>query len=242
MPQRWAMWMAVYGELRFASHHDMMRVVERTLLRANVPLRYTQGFSPRVILSLSFPRPVGVTTKEDLLVLSLDSPMLRQDLLDTSNQHCPEGLQFIEATRLETKETPSPVECTYEIHVPHDKTANVSQAVKNFSTCDSFPLQRTKSPKRRTNREPIVRTLDLKLMIDSVEFDGETLSWRQTPHQTLWARPNEAMQALGLEPEGDMASLTRTSLTFKGLDQCSGSDTEPGDEPENNTTCLTESE
>jgi radical SAM-linked protein len=236
------MWMAVYGDLRFASHHDMMRVVERTLLRANIPLRYTQGFSPRVILSLSFPRPVGVATKKDLLVLSLDSPMLRQDLLTASNQHCPEGLKFVDAVCLKTKETPTAVECTYEIRVPHDKTGDVTQALENFSTRDSFPLQRTKPPKRRTHREPTIRTIDLKLMIDSVEFDGEMLTWRQIPHQTLWARPNEAMEALGLDPEGNMASLTRTSLTFKGLDQCSGSDSDPCDEPKNNTTCLTESE
>ena len=220
MPQRWAMWMAVYGDLRFASHHDMMRVVERTLLRAGLPLRYTRGFSPRVVLSLSFPRPVGVATKRDLLVISLDSPVPREELLAVTNRHCPEGLKFADATLLESKAAPTAVQCTYEIPVPPDKTGVVARSVEDFSTRRSYPVQRTKPSKRR-GREPATSTIDLKLLVDSVEFDGEILTWRQMPSETLWARPNEAMEALGLETDGNMAFVTRTSLTFEGLNEYS---------------------
>ena len=217
MPQRWAMWMAVYGDLRFASHHDMMRVVERTLLRANLPLRYSQGFSPRAVLSLSFPRPVGVATKRDLLVISLETPVLRDQLLTAANRHCPEGLKFADATHLETKAPPRAVECTYEVPVPPDKVREVAQAVENFSARRSCPVRRSKPPKRRGRREATTRTIDLKFLVDSVEFDGAILSWRQMPSETLWARPNEAMEALGLGSGGEMAFVTRTSLTFQEL-------------------------
>jgi len=236
LPQRWAMWMAVYGDLRFASHHDMMRVIERTLLRANLPLKYSQGFSPRALLSLSFPRPVGIATKRDLLVTTLDSPMVRQELLAAANRHCPEGLKFVDATLLESKATPMPVECTYQIPVSAEKTDAVARAVEHFSAQDSYTVQRSKPPKRRGRRaqgEPVTRILDLKLLVDNVEFDGETLSWRQAPHQTRWAKPTEAMQALGLDPTGDMALVTRTSLTFQELNEYSGEPDEKIDgEPE----------
>ena len=239
MPQRWAMWMAVRGDLRFASHHDMMRVVERTLLRGKLPLKYSQGFSPRAIMSLAFPRPVGVAAKRDLLVIFLDSSMLRQELLAKTNRCCPKGLTFTDATRLETKATPQPAECTYQIPIPSDKADAVARVVENFSAQDSYPIQRTKPPKRRgrgrrdERGEPIARTLDLKLLIDHVEFDGATLSWRQRPHQTLWAKPTEAMDALGLDPAGDLAFVTRISLTFQDLNEYSGDpDDKTAGEPE----------
>ena len=221
------MWMAVYGDLRFASHHDMMRVVERTLLRANLPLRYSQGFSPRAVLSLSFPRPVGVATERDLLVTALETPVLRQELLAAANRHRPQGLKFVDATLLETKTAPIPAECTYEIPVPAEKADAVARAVEHFSARDSYSVQRTKPPKRRgrgARGEPVTvtRALDLKLLVDKVEFDGETLSWRQAPHQSRWAKPTEAMQALGLDPTGDMAMVTRTSLIFQELNEYSG--------------------
>jgi radical SAM-linked protein len=230
------MWMAVCGDLRFASHHDMMRVIERTLLRANLPLRYSQGFSPRAVLSLSFPRPVGVATRRDLLVAALDSPVVRHELLAAANRHCPEGLNFVDATLLESKATPIAVECTYQIPVPAEKTDAVTRAVEHFSARDTFTVQRTKPPKRRGRRvqgEAVTRTLDLKLLVDNVEFDGETLSWRQAPHESRWAKPTEAMQALGLDSAGDMALVTRTSLVFQGLNEYSGEPDEKIDgEPE----------
>lgn len=224
------MWMAVYGDLRFASHHDMMRVIERALLRANLPLRYSQGFNPRAVLSLSFPRPVGVATKHDLLVISLETPVPRDRLLTAANRHRPEGLKFLDAIRLETKTPPKPTECTYEIPVPPDKTGAVARSVKNFSALDSCPVQRTKPPKRRGRREATTRTIDLKLLVDNVEFDGAILSWRQTPSETLWARPSEAMEVLGLESVGEMARVTRTSLTFQGLSEQRREGDEPGGE------------
>jgi len=243
LPQRWAMWMAVYGDLRFASHHDMMRVVERTLLRANLPLRYSQGFSPRAVLSLSFPRPVGVATKRDLLVTALETPVLCEELLAAANRHCPEGLQFVDATLLETKATPRAVECTYEVPVPSDKAREVARAVENFCARRSCPVQRTKPPKRRGRREATTRTIDLKLLVDRVEFDGAILTWRQMPHETLWARPNEAMEALGLGSGGEMALVTRTSLRFQGLSESAGDGggRACGD-PEATERTLTESE
>jgi radical SAM-linked protein len=233
------MWMAVCGDLRFASHHDMMRVVERTLLRAKLPLKYSQGFSPRAIMSLAFPRPVGVATKSDLLVLSLESPILRQELIDITNRCCPKGLTFPDAIRLETKATPQPAECSYQITIDADKTDAVVRAVENFSAQETYTIQRIKPPKRRGRgrnsepSEPITRILDLKLLIDQVEFDGATLSWTQKPHQTRWAKPTEAMKALGLDPVGDLAMVTRTSLTFQELNEYSGdADDETSSEPE----------
>jgi len=219
------MWMAVRGDLRFASHHDMMRVIERTMLRANLPLRYSQGFSPRAIMSLAFPRPVGVATESDLLVITLDMSVLRQELLGAINRRCPDGLEFTDAVRLENKATPQPSRCDYRIAVPQDKTDAVAGAVADFSNRDTCLIQRTKPPKRRGRRlhsEPIVRTLDLKLLIDQVEFDGTVLSWSQIPHETRWAKPTEAMGALGLDPAGDLALVTRTSLKFRELNEYNG--------------------
>src|ERR1700756_418971 len=43
------------GDLRFVSHHDLMRSFERMLRRAGLPFRSTSGFNPkpRLIFALS---------------------------------------------------------------------------------------------------------------------------------------------------------------------------------------------
>lgn len=59
----------IAGRLRFLSHAETMRVFERACMRAGVPVKYSQGFNPHPKLSLPLPRPVGVASDEELLVL-----------------------------------------------------------------------------------------------------------------------------------------------------------------------------
>ena len=59
------------GLLRFLSHAETLRVFERACVRAGVPVKYSQGFNPHPKLSLPLPRPVGVASDDELLVLRL---------------------------------------------------------------------------------------------------------------------------------------------------------------------------
>lgn len=59
------------GLLRFLSHAETLRVFERACVRAGVPVKYSQGFNPHPKLSLPLPRPVGVASDDELLVLKL---------------------------------------------------------------------------------------------------------------------------------------------------------------------------
>ncbi len=57
--------------LRFLSHAETLRVFERACARAGLPVKFTEGFNPHPKLSLPLPRPVGVESAEELLVLRL---------------------------------------------------------------------------------------------------------------------------------------------------------------------------
>ncbi|UCG84296.1 MAG: DUF2344 domain-containing protein, partial [Dehalococcoidia bacterium] len=53
--------------LKFISHLDMMRLWQRALRRADIPLAYSQGFSPHPRLSLAAPLAIGVTSSAELM-------------------------------------------------------------------------------------------------------------------------------------------------------------------------------
>jgi len=211
------MWMEVYGDLRFASHHDMMRAIERTLLRGSVALRYTQGFNPHPILSLVCPKPVGIAARRDLLVVSLDAATTREELLAAANRRCPEGLKFPDAEPIPGKAGPLPVRCSYEMDIPQSKVRTVTEAVSQWSGRRSLPIKRMKPAPRRdpTARPAEGRTIDLKALVGDVRIAGSALRWNQMPHGGLWARPGEVLEALGLDPRCDLAAVTRTGLTLR---------------------------
>ena len=59
------------GAMRFLSHAETSRVFQRACVRAGIPVRYSQGFNPHPRLSLPLPRPVGVESEDELLVVKL---------------------------------------------------------------------------------------------------------------------------------------------------------------------------
>lgn len=88
------------GALRAISHRDLIQVLTRALRRSHLPLRYSEGFSPRPKISFAPPLPVGVNGRTELLDAELTRPHSPDDFLVIANRHVPGGLSFIGAESL----------------------------------------------------------------------------------------------------------------------------------------------
>ena len=60
------------GNAIWVSHLDLMRVFQRSFQRAKLPLKHSQGFNPRPIVSIALPLSVGVESKCELLDFELE--------------------------------------------------------------------------------------------------------------------------------------------------------------------------
>jgi radical SAM-linked protein len=84
------------GRLRFVSHRDFARALERALRRADVPMAFSAGFNPHPKISYLGAAPTGVASEAEYLELSLmrriEPAVLRQGL----NDAMPEGLDVVE--------------------------------------------------------------------------------------------------------------------------------------------------
>jgi radical SAM-linked protein len=59
------------GRLRFASHRDLARTLERALRRANVPMAFSAGFSPHPKISYIGAAPTGSASEAEYLEIGL---------------------------------------------------------------------------------------------------------------------------------------------------------------------------
>ena len=71
------------GTMKFIGHLDVMRYFQKVMRRADVDIRYSEGFSPHQIMSFASPLGVGMESRGeyvDIEVLSTDSSkeMLRR--------------------------------------------------------------------------------------------------------------------------------------------------------------------
>lgn len=85
------------GRARFISHLDLMRVFQRAFYRAELPLRYTQGFNPHVVLSIALPLSVGQAGLREILDLGMVGSVDLAVLPERLNALLPEGVAVLSA-------------------------------------------------------------------------------------------------------------------------------------------------
>ncbi len=83
-------------ELKYISHLDLMRLWQRALRRAHIPLAYSQGFSPHPKLSLAAPLAIGVTSSGELMDIFLDHRVSPHFFINAVSKQLPPGIDISE--------------------------------------------------------------------------------------------------------------------------------------------------
>jgi radical SAM-linked protein len=97
------------GKIRFTSQRDVARMWERALRRAELPLAYTEGFSPRPQLSFGLALPTTCESLAEYLDVVLDEQRSETasvsvaDLPDRMSGLLPDGLLVTDAAQVERR-------------------------------------------------------------------------------------------------------------------------------------------
>lgn len=89
--------------VRFVSHLDILRLLQRAFRRAGVPLSYSQGFNPHPLLSFATALSTGYTSGAEWIDVKLDKDMDTDDFLSSVNAALPVGFEFKEAYAVEDR-------------------------------------------------------------------------------------------------------------------------------------------
>ena len=177
-------------------------------------MRYTQGFNPHPILSLALPRAVGVTSRDDLWVLTLDEDRTGELIADAlATAAMPEGLCVLGAREIPVKATPQPIVATYELTIEPEWASDLTARTTELLTQDAWPVERKKKPKGRGRQAPQFKTIDLRVSIEHLAIEGSTLHFAIRSTIIPSARPKEILSLLGL-PDSAIANLTRTGAVY----------------------------
>ena len=198
-------------ELKFISHLDIIRLWVRAMRRANIPLEYTEGFSPHPRISLAAPLSVGVTADNELMDISITKIVSAHWFMDTVNRQLPDGLKVLEATPISPNvpSLQSQVRFTqYQVEVKTDKSEEETKtAIDNLLAAESIPWHH----ERDTGR----KSYDLRSLIDDIwliEFKPSfgVLGMRLRCDETGSGRPEQVALALGFTEYPE--SIQRTKL------------------------------
>ena len=84
------------GRLRFSSHRDFQRALERALRRADVPIAYSAGFTPHPKVSYAGAAPTGAASEAEYFEIGLAAPCEPERLRVALDESLPPGLDVLE--------------------------------------------------------------------------------------------------------------------------------------------------
>lgn len=169
--ERWALTYRVGGDVRYISHHDTLRMFERALARAALPVRFTQGFNPHPKLSLPLPRPVGVASDCETAVIEFVEALEAADLLGALGAQMPEGIELKDAQRLAPGQRLQPASVTYRLRISGREPDAIDRLIDELLTSDTLCVERI-GPAHEAPRTVDIRPYLAELCStpDGVEF------------------------------------------------------------------------
>lgn len=88
------------GNMKFIGHLDIMRYFQKVMRRADVDIRYSEGFSPHQIMSFAAPLGVGLTGSGEYLDIEVLSTDSSAEMVKRMNETMVEGMQILSYKRL----------------------------------------------------------------------------------------------------------------------------------------------
>ena len=88
------------GTLKFIGHLDVMRYFQKVLSRSALPVKFTQGFHPHMIMTFASPLGVGLTSDGEYMDFELEEELSREEILTALQAAVTDGFSVSEVTIL----------------------------------------------------------------------------------------------------------------------------------------------
>lgn len=203
--------------VRYVSHLDYARTVERAVRRSKLPAAYSEGFNPHMKLAFASALSVGVASESEYLDIELSTAVDAAAVGEALAGQLPPGIAVGRVRQISAGHAALMAVvnlAAYRVAVPLPAAAAAAAlaAVQGFNAAAAVPYVR-ESPKGR-------REIDMKNFVAAIAAtggpDGLELVFevRITPAGSV--KPTEVIDVLaknfGLPADPDAALATRTGL------------------------------
>jgi radical SAM-linked protein len=213
------------GRLRFASHRDLARALERALRRAQVPMAFSAGFTPHPKISYLGAAPTGAASEAEYLEIGLAERRDPDAVRAALDAALPADIAVLEAVEAAagTGSLADRIDAAlWRVELPGVEPADLGRAVEAFLARESVEVaKRTKNG---------LRDVDARAAVTSASAAGEAgcailqVVVRQV---TPAVRPDDVLAALAAVADLRPPSPPRAVREAQGRLDDSGSVADP---------------
>ena len=182
------------GAMKFIGHLDIMRYFQKAMRRAEIDIRYSEGFSPHQIMSFAAPLGLGLTSNGEYMDIEVNSMADCESLKKALNQVMAEGIQILSCHRLEdtAKNAMSIVAAAdytltfRDSAVPGDLPGFLNGLLEFYGKDQIRIVKKTKKGEKE---------MDLKPLIYDLQIRGEAVFLKVSAGSSCNIKPELVMEA-----------------------------------------------
>jgi radical SAM-linked protein len=193
------------GQAKYFGHLELVRIFLRAISRAEIPIKFTQGFHPKPKISFEDPLPVGLEGLNEKFYVSLRGDVEAQRIVGQLNKHLPKGIRVLTCQLAPAKPVSNGVTSATYLVTKKDGFFN-EKDLTCFKNKKQLIVTRT-GPKGKT------KNIDLKDMVLKIELPEPNrlkMILKKEPGRTV--RPFEVVEKIFFMPMEQIKQATIVKL------------------------------
>ena len=93
------------GKVKYVGHLDTMRLFQRAIKVADLPVSYSQGFSPHSLVYFALPLAVGMSSEGEYMEIVMHEVVPPQEVKERLQKVMVDGITLLDAYEVEEKST-----------------------------------------------------------------------------------------------------------------------------------------
>ena len=168
------------GVMKYVGHLDTMRFFLFFLRRAQIPIRYSEGFNPHQIMSFASPLGVGITSSGEYMDVELKEEIDPDQAMETLNGTMVEGVRILDFFYLPDgcENAMSSVKAAaYRLNYKHPEQCPFSlQEMQEFlrdfyiNPAEIMIVKKTKKGERELDLKPLIYRFEVKSDADGALY------------------------------------------------------------------------
>ncbi len=189
---------ATHRTLAYVSVLELGTIWERTLRRARIPVRYSQGFNPRPRLQFAAPLPVGCGGAAELMDFLMDEAWEAERIAAALEGKTPPDLHVLQVATVPEDEpalSEQLVAAEYRVGLREVDPGTVQAAARNFLAAEEVIVEKRG---RRKGKTYDLRALVYELSVEEAPAPWVHLWMRVSALPGATGRPDVVLRALNL--------------------------------------------
>jgi radical SAM-linked protein len=166
-------------DIKFVSHLDLLRTIQRVVRRSQLPVEYSKGFNPHMSTSLAQPLSVGMYSTGEYMDIVLTEPVEESKIIADFNSSAPQGIRLLDAAFVkepeEGKKVPPSMAlidaAKYIITIKYHNTEKLqSELLKLLEEKEWNIMKKTKSGEKVVDIRGMVKDINFAFEGDRVKI------------------------------------------------------------------------